>query len=190
MGRLLALTAYSQNGQKFAKPRVVYVNEEFIKVTPAGVTGKLTRVLEENTNTGNKDTYKVYERALHIEIARNPTATDLYLKKFVQAAIAGVGTTQGAGAVISPLTYLAEALTIGAGATEAFVLPAAVVGRVVVVLSNDAAGDAAKIFPASGEYINDQAVNTVYSMAAGTRAHFVCLATGKWTVADDFGTNG
>lgn len=186
MGRLIAITAKKVNGNELTKPRVVYVNEDLIKVSTKTGTQGGSKVVEESP-LGTKDTYEVYESAIQIEIARNPASTDLYLKKLVYSALAGTGTTQGAGTVLNPLGYLHEALTIGAGATEAFVLPAATVGKVVVVLSNDAAGDAAKVFPASGEFINDQAVNTVYSMAAGTRAHFVCKVAGKWVVADDYG---
>lgn len=186
MGRLVALTAKKVNGNTLTRPRVVYVNEELIKIATKANTQGGSKVVETGPD-GSRDTYEVYESAIQIEIARNPASTDLYLKKLVASALAGAGTTQGAGTVLSPLVYLNEALTIGAGATEAFVLPAATVGKVVVVLSNDATGDAAKIFPASGEFINDQAVNTVFSMPAGTRAHFVCTVAGKWRIADDYG---
>jgi hypothetical protein len=184
MGRLIALTARVMNGQTYTKPRVVYVNEELIIVEPGGSASSRTKVTEKLTN-GDKNIFEVYEKAMEVESARNPVSTDLYLKAYVASALAGAGTTQGAGTALAK--YLNEALTIGAGATEAFTLPAATVGKVVVVLSNDAAGDAAKVFPAVGEFINAQAVNTVYSVPAGSRAHFVCLATGYWTVAEDFG---
>lgn len=186
MGRIIALTAKNRNGVNFTKPRVVYLNEDLIMVTPGGESTDPTKVVEEN-QYGTKNTFLLYEKAMQIEVARNPATTDLYLKKLIASALAGAGTTQGAGTVLSALVYLNEALTIGAGATEAFVLPAATVGKVVVVLSNDAAGDAAKVFPASGEFINAQAVNTVLSIASGSRKHFVCLTTGVWTTADDYG---
>ncbi len=187
MGRLIALTAKKINGNVLTTPRVIYVNEDLIKIDTRALSTGGSRVVEESP-LGSRDTYEVYEKAIQIEVARNPATTDLYLKKLIASAIAGVGTTQGAGAVLNPLVYLNEALTIGAGATEAFVLPAATVGKVVVVLSNDAAGDAAKIFPASGESINAQADDAVLSVASGSRKHFVCLTAGVWTVADDYGS--
>lgn len=185
MGRLVVLTAKKINGQVLATPRVVYVQEEGMIVTPADFrTDRGAKVTERIGN--QKNVYEVYEKAIHIEAARNPATTDLYVKTHIAAALAGAGTTQGAGTAITK--YLSEALTIGAGATEAFTLDAATVGKVRVILANDAANDAAKIFPASGEFINAQAVNTVLSVASPGRVHFVCVSTaGKWITADDRG---
>lgn len=186
MGRKVALTASSIDGSDFANPRVIYVEENDILIFPPSSSGKKTRIVERNS--ARETVYRVYEKALQIEIARNPTSTDLYLKKYIQTALAGVGTTQAGATAILAATYLAEALTIGAAATEAFVLPAAVVGMLIVVINNDVAADAAKIFPAVGQFHKGQAVNTVFSLPAGQRVHFVCLATGIWTRADDYGT--
>jgi hypothetical protein len=183
MGRIIALTAQSRNGENFTKPRVVYLNEEHITIQSATEGGKGTKVEERNDNEIN--TYVVYEKAIQIEVARNPSTTDIYLKNHYNAALAGAGTTQGAGTALS--RYLNEALTIGAAATEAFVLPAATVGLVRVIINNDVAGDAAKVFPAVGGFIDLQAVNTVYSIPANTRKHFVCKVAGTWVTADDFG---
>lgn len=189
MARLIPLTAKKLDGQPFANPRVVYVQEDKLQITPPSVSTSPTKVVENLGDGKAVKSYLVYEDAAYIDVARDPTsaASSLYWKKFIQSALAGAGTTQGAGTAILSTTYLAEALTIGAAATEAFVLPAAVVGKVVVVVNNDVAGDAAKVFPAVGEYIGTQAVNTVLSIASGARKHFVCLVLGKWTIADDFG---
>ena len=183
MGRIIALTGKSRNGDNFTRPRIVYVNDDAIQITGASKTGKGSRVTEKIQNESNVSV--VYEKAIQIEAARNPSSTDPYIKNHIALALAGAGTTQGAG---TPLTkYLNEALTIGAAATEAFVLPAATVGRLVVVINNDAAGDAAKVFPASGHTIDGAAVNVVYSIPANTRKHFVCKVAGAWVTAEDFG---
>jgi hypothetical protein len=184
MGRIIALTGKSKNGEgNFTKPRVVYVNDDAISIQGASKTGKGTKITEKIQNESN--TYGVYEKAVQIEAARNPSTTDPYVKNHVNMALAGAGTTQGAGTALSK--YLNEALTIGAAATEAFVLPVATVGMVRVVINNDVAGDAAKVFPAVGGKIDDQAINTVYSIPANTRKHFVCLVAPNWVTAEDFG---
>lgn len=185
MGRLIMLTAAKQNGQSYSNPRVVYLNEENIQVIPANTSTGKTKVIEQLGNT--KTVYEVYEKATQIEIARNPASTDLYLKKLVYSALTGAGTTQGAGTALNSLGYFFETLTIGAAATEAFTLPSATVGKVVVIVNNDVSGDAAKVFPASGQYHKGQAVNTVLSIASGARKHLVCLTAGIWTLAEDFG---
>lgn len=185
MGRLILICAYSRNGQKFTKARVQVVNEDNIAVsTPrknrtTGMAQVVEKVQDRTT------VYRTYEKAIQIEAQRNPSSTDLVVKQQIAVGLVGAGTTQGAGTAITK--YFNETLTIGAGATEAFVLPAATVGKVLYVINNDAAGDAAKIFPAVGEFINAQAVNTVLSLAAGDRVCFVCPTTaGKWITADDF----
>ena len=183
MGRIIALTGKSRNGDNFTRPRIVYVNDDAIQITGASKTGKGSRVTEKIQNESNVSV--VYEKAIQIEAARNPSSTDPYIKNHIALALAGAGTTQGAGTALTK--YLNEALTIGAGATEAFVLPAATVGRLVVVINNDAAGDAAKVFPASGHKIDSLAINAAYSIPPNTRAHFVCLVAGAWVTAEDFG---
>ncbi len=184
MGRLVALTAKQLNGQNFSKPKVVYVNDDAIMaIVPSIKSGRGCRVVEKKQNATN--VYVVYETAMQIEAARNLASTDTLVKQHIALALAGVGTTQGAGLVLTK--FFNEATTIGAAATEAFVLPAATVGKVVQFCNNDVVADAAKVFPAVGEFINSQAVNTVLSIPGQQTKHFVCLVLGKWTVADDFG---
>jgi hypothetical protein len=183
MGRIIALTAKSKNGQAYSKPRVVYLQENAIKTLPSGKTTRGTWV--EETLEGRTDRYELYEKAMHIEASRNPSSSDILVKQHCSLAMTGAGTTQGAGTAISK--YLSEPTTIGAGATEAFKLDAATVGKVRVIINNDASGDDAKIFPATGETINGAAANAVYSLTAGNRVHLVCLVAGAWVVADDFG---
>lgn len=184
MGRLIALTAKRINEQTLVTPRVVYVNDESIAVDHATKAGRLTKVTELRGN--RKTIYLVYESGMKIEAARNPLSTDVLVKQQIALALAGAGTTQGTGTVLTK--YFNEATTIGAGATEAFVLPAATVGKVVVFVNNDVVTDAAKVFPAVGEFIDAQAVNTVLSIAGGDRVHFACVTTaGKWITAIDRG---
>lgn len=187
MGRLISVTAKSKNGQVFPRPKVVYLNEDRIRVSTAVVAGHTrrgTKIIEQNGNTF--DTYVVFETAFQIEVQRNPSTTDLLTKQQVAAGLPGAGTTQGAGTLISK--YFSEALTIGAAATEAFRLPPMVPGDVYVLVNNDVSGDQAKLFPAVGEFIEAQAVNTVYSLLTGKTIHLVCPTTaGKVIIADDFG---
>lgn len=186
MGRIIALTAYSRDGQKFARPRVVYVQEATMEVVPASKEGKLTRVIEKDAAGYASSTYLVYESAMQVEAARNPSSTDIYIKQQVQLALAGAGTTQGAGTALA--RYLSEVTTIGDGATEAATLDAATVGKVRVVINNDTVvADDLRLFPAVGHNFEGSAVNVVKSVPIGTRIHLVCLVAGTWVVADDFG---
>jgi hypothetical protein len=191
MGRLILACAYSQNGQKFRKPRVVVLQEDAIKITTprklrnsASVVPQGAAKVEEILN-GIINRYITYDKAFELEAQRNLSSSDIIVKQVIALGLTGAGTTQGAGTALTK--YFNETTTIGAAATEAFVLPAATIGKVCWVVNNDAAGDAAKIFPASGEFIGDQAVNTVYSLPSGSRICLVCTTTaGKWVIADDF----
>jgi hypothetical protein len=186
MGRLLALTARTINGQTPTKPRVIYVNEDHIKTKTRSKSslGPGTRVIEKVENESND--YIVYEKGMHIEAVRDPATTDVAKKQHIELAQAGVGSIQAGAKALTK--YYNEALTLGAGATDAFVLPAATKGKVLIVINNDASGDPAEIFPAVGEFINSQAVNTSLNVASGDRIHFVCPETaGKWVTAEDFG---
>ncbi|MGC3945341.1 MAG: hypothetical protein QM762_12645 [Chryseolinea sp.] len=184
MGRVIALTAKVIDGQTLSTPRVVYLQEDAIQISMPTKASRLTKVVE---TLGNRTkTYFVYEKSMQIEAQRNPASTDVLVKQQIALAITAAGTAQGNGVALTK--YFNEITTIGAAATEAVVLPAATVGKVVVVLNNDASGDAAKVFPAVGEFINAQLVNTVLSIAAGDRVHFVCVDTaGKWITATDRG---
>ncbi len=167
----------------FTIPRITYLEDAQIVMTKlrGGSQGGSSLQYGTGGRPFSKK-FRIFETPNQLEVAKNPATTNVNAQDKA-LALAGAGTTQGAGTAITK--YFNECLTIGAGATEAFTLDAAVVGKVRVFVNNDAAGDQAKIFPASGEKIItklgvDLGTNAVFSLLAAQRAHFVCLATGIW----------
>lgn len=193
MGRLITLAAYSKNGQAFAKPRVVYINEDHIVDVIAGSKStSLTKVIVRKENI--QEVFKVFEKAIEIETQRNPSTTDLIIKQNVQAGITPAGSVQG-GTTLSK--YFNEVTTAGAAATDAVTLPVGTKNRCLCIVNNDA--DAAvEVFPNTNEKINNGAANAklVGDLGIGKRLHIVYNGGTNpaypnygtsWIVADDFG---
>lgn len=184
MGRIIALTAKSLNGQDYrVRPRVVYVQEDNIQITPPSKNSKVTRVTEKIENETN--VYQVYEKGMQIEAMRNPSSTDLLVKQQIALGLAGVGITQASARPLP--AYFNETLENSPNVDEAFKMASAILNKVVVVVNNDPNNNAAKIFPQVGESFSGQLTNAAFSLAGRDRIHFVCLVAGKWTLADDFG---
>lgn len=185
MGRLIAVTAKSRNGNEtYAKPRVVYVNEDMIKVTsPSKTSPGLSKIIEESAY-GEKDTYLVYEKAMQIEAARNPSSTDIFVKQQIELSIAALGANQAAAAAITK--YLSEIDEATAGSADGVRLPAATVGKVHTIINNHATVTI-DVFPAVGDFIDSAAVDVATSIAPGDRKTFVCLVADYWVTAEDFG---
>lgn len=194
MGRLITLAGFSKNGQAWAKPRVVYINEDHIvDVITGSKSTSLTKVIVEKE--GKRETYLVFEKAIEIEAQRNPSTTDLIIKQQVAAGITPAGSVQG-GTTLSK--YFNEATTLGSGATDAVTLPVGTKNRAICIVNNDASGDALEVFPNTGEKINNGAANAklVGDIASGARKHLVynggtdpaypTYGT-SWIVCDDFG---
>ena len=185
MGRLLTLTAKTCDGQDYFTPRVIYAQEDTISVDTARGTGtnKTTKVTEKLSNRTRA--YQVYEKAMQIEAQRNPSSTDILVKQQIKTGLAAAGATQGAGLALT--AYMNEVTTGTAGSADGVVLPAATLGKVIVVINNHATA-AIKVYPAVGEFIGTGLVNIHVSLAAGARANFVCTTTvGKWVQAIDRG---
>lgn len=194
--RVVFLTAQKGKQAIFAGPRVVSVMEEAIsEIIPAnnvaGVVNKgLTKVKCKSslaTPYPGED-YTVYEAPLEIEAARNPASTDLYVKQAIDAALTAAGTVQGTALALTK--YLNEITTNDVGTNDGVKLPAAVIGKVVVIINTNSAGavkGALKVYPATGEFIDSLAVNINTTVARGARAAFVCpTTTGKWVTATDY----
>lgn len=184
--RVVFLTASKNSqGQAYTKPRVHSVLENDITQVIPGTANKLTAVKTKKSGTGDPGTtHIVYEAPTEIEAARNPASTDIYLKAKIKVGLVAVGTTQGGAAITTG--YINEYTTVTTGSAEAITLPAATVGKVVVIINNGAG--IAQPFPATGEFIDAGAVNVVgAAIPSGTRRHFVCPTTaGKWVTADDY----
>lgn len=184
--RVVFLTASkTSQGQAFTKPRVVSLMEnDFDRIIP-GTVNKLSAVKLMKSGTGEPgETHIVYEAPTEIEAARNPASTDIYLKAKIKVGLTAVGTVQGGLQLTTG--YINELTTVTTGSAEAVTLPAATVGKVVVIINNGAG--IAQPFPTTGEFIDSGLVNAVGgAIPSGTRRHFVCPTTaGKWVTADDY----
>ena len=185
MGRLLTLTAKTCDGQDYTIPRTIYAQEDAIVIDTARGTGtnKTTKVTEKLANRTRA--YQVYEKAMQIEAQRNPASTDILVKQQIKTGLSAAGATQGAALALT--AYMSEVTTATAGSADGVVLPAATLGKTMVVINN-AATAPVKVYPAVGEFIGSALVNVSVSIAAGSRASFVCTTTaGKWIQAIDRG---
>jgi len=91
--------------------------------------------------------------------------------------LTGVGTTQsGAAQINAESDYVVG--TISAGQV-AFVMPPAVVPAKITI-TNTHASLAARIFPSTGEYINQGAVDAESFLAAGRSVSLICTVAGRW----------
>lgn len=72
-------------------------------------------------------------------------------------------------------------VTTVASADDSVKLPLALAGAEIVVINRGA--QSMKVFPAVGEFIDNLAVDTAYSIPAGLNARFMCGVTGTWDTA-------
>ena len=97
----------------------------------------------------------------------------------VTAGITAVGTTQGAATV---LTSRVNQVTVVVAATNDGVqLPPATLGLEVIVINADATGgDTLQVYPATGDFIDDAAVNVAQTQAAGVVGHYYAISGADW----------
>lgn len=94
--------------------------------------------------------------------------------KETASALAATGNNQAtAAAITGPLTQVTAA-----DGTKGVVLPAAVAGLRYVLYN--AAASALKVYPASGDDINDGTADASISVPAKTAAEFIALDTSTW----------
>lgn len=85
----------------------------------------------------------------------------------------------GAQAGTSLANFAINRFTTVASSADSAQLPAAVAGRMRVVI-NAAAANAMAVFPQSGEAINAIAADSAFSVAANKTAIFFCAIAGTW----------
>lgn len=91
------------------------------------------------------------------------------------ATVAAAGSAQGDAAA---LTAGVNVVT-GADATKGVILPAAVAGLTIEVY-NAVAANGLKVYPATGDDINDGSANAAVTIEGKTLARFVALDTSTW----------
>jgi hypothetical protein len=179
----LFLTAYSRNGQKFAKPRVVGVEYDYIEIVP-GANG-YTKVIETNHNGALLNTYTVYESMAEIQaqaLVAEGDATNILAKNHAILSVDAAGANAAAATDITK--YLTEIDTATAATTDGIQLPAATEKKVIVVINTTAI--TLDVWPQTSENFDGSADDAATTQAGLTRKHYVCLETGEWVVADDY----
>jgi hypothetical protein len=177
------LTAKSRDGQNFANPRVIAVNDANIEVSP-GSDG-WTRVVEYNEAGVRLHTHIVYETPAQIQaqsLVADNQATNLLAKNYVNLSVDAAGATAAAAADITK--YLTEIDTATAATTDGIQLDAATVNKVRVVVNVTAVP--LDVWPQTGENHKGLADDALKVQAALSRKHYVCLTAGEWTLADDY----
>lgn len=191
--RVVFLTAdKSGQGQAFSKPRVISVMEEtiteVIPASPSSVNPKRTMVKVKGAGNQGAGTpganHLVFESPQEVEAARNPASTDIFLKAKVKAGLSAAGNSSQ-GSATALVGYINELTTVTTGSADSVKLPAATVGKVVVIINNGAG--IAQVYPATGETIDGAAANAAGTpIASGTRQTLACRVLGAWITADDY----
>lgn len=98
------------------------------------------------------------------------------LERTDTAAVAAAGSAQGDAAALTENAYN---IVSAADGTKGVVLPAAVVGKEVWVY-NTHASNGLKVYPASGDDINDGTTDAAITIEGKTLAYFKALDTATW----------
>jgi hypothetical protein len=116
-----------------------------------------------------------------VETARFTTAGDFVMAtgfiKRSTAANVTASTTQTQGQ--SPLTAELNNVATVANLNDVVTLPPAVVGTVIVITNNG--NSQLQIFPASGDDVNGNGVDTSVTLGTTQTAALHCVASGFWT---------
>jgi hypothetical protein len=88
---------------------------------------------------------------------------------------ASTGSSQGDGVLTSSINQISTCGTAG----DAVTLPSAKPGKVLWI-TNDGA-EAADVFPASGDNIDEAGANTAKALPADGEMQFICTSAGHWT---------
>lgn len=189
----IRITAKQRNGQTLVKPTVFTVEADGIKMETASRSSSLwsgfTRleVMKENV----KNVYYIYEAPAEItaQILMNEgQATGLLAKNYVDLSIDAAGNSPGTATDIVK-TYT-EIDTATVTTTDGIQLPAAVVGKVVVVINTvpgaASAGLPLDVWPQTGEKFDALAANAQTILAAHAIGHWACNVAGTWITAADY----
>lgn len=111
---------------------------------------------------------------------RNVTLTGLLTT--ADLTISDIGTIAAAGSVQGDATAIANTISVvtGADGTKGVILPAATAGLVYIVYSSTAT-NGLKIYPASGDDINDGSADAAITIEGKTAAIFIAVDTATWT---------
>jgi ABC-type amino acid transport system permease subunit len=109
------------------------------------------------------------------DLTLSPTGT-VVLNSISAGVTANTNSTQGD----NPITKMVTQISVSATAGDAVTLPTAKAGLVIIVLNDGA--EAADVFPASGDNINEAGANAAYSLAVDKNAMFIAHDATHWSV--------
>jgi hypothetical protein len=93
---------------------------------------------------------------------------------------AGVTANTNSAQGDNPITKMITQISVCANGGDAVTLPTAVAGAVIIVMNDGA--NAADVFPASSDNINEAGANTAYSLAVDKNAMFIAHDATHWSV--------
>jgi ABC-type amino acid transport system permease subunit len=108
------------------------------------------------------------------DLTLSPTGT-VVLNSISAGVTANTNSTQGD----NPITKMVTQISVSATAGDAVTLPTAKAGLVIIVLNDGA--EAADVFPASGDNINEAGANAAYSLAVDKNAMFIAHDATHWS---------
>lgn len=118
--------------------------------------------------------YEVYETPQQIQLLEDPASTNPFLQDKQTGITADATPLQGD----VPLTKYLNVVATCATANDCVTLKAAAADAVQVIINNGVA--TLQVFPASGDAIDDGAVNASTTIAAGERATFYAVDGTYW----------
>lgn len=163
----LNVLADMQLNKPYVFPRVKVFDERLITI----VGGLGNNAIIQDLSKRGKNTYLVGENCAEIEyLTRMQSNKKVDL---VQTGVSANGTTQSAATLITK--FIAE-VTTASDSNNAVKLLKAVEIDVTYLIVNKSSVDI-KVFPASGDKINQQAVDTSLTVQAGDMESFIVKST-------------
>jgi hypothetical protein len=139
--------------------------------TVDGLIASTLRVVSAPTEATNGKNY-----AFYVQTGVSRFGGLLELSSINAGVTAHTGSSQGDNAITSLITQI----SVCANGGDAVTLPTATAGAVIIVMNDGA--NAADVFPASGDNINEAGANTAYSLAVDKNAMFIAHDATHWSV--------
>ncbi len=172
---IIPLIVLERGGKELARPIIDYF--PFDKVEKIDTT-----VAVGNTIQIGGEVIRVAEHPFDLEALANQESTEPFIVARRDLAALGNLAVQATGTAITK--FVTEFPDVVGTTKGAATLDAATVGKVRIILQNDANVDLL-LFPAVGEFHEGVAVNLSIDFAFGTRIHLYCKVAGTWLLIAD-----
>ena len=173
----ILLTVLAEGVRQFAIPEVrAFQWRKISNILSRPLTESGTGFIIDNKS------FIVAENAILIDLLRNLTnINEEFVEGITQLGMVATGTNQGEGVDLVASTYFAEVHTAIESSAEAVDFNAsAIVGKVIVLINNTLV--VLKVYPKSGERMNNALVNVQYNQAAKSRVAYYCKTAGNWII--------